>query len=181
MSIKINRKKFSKYKRAVNIDGNHLKLNKMGVEKRHQNGFSLVEVTIAMVVCLVVMLGLVTVFTFAVSYNAGNNSRSQALAIMQQQVELARSAKFTRNKTDNDPSRFDLTGGTKAAKIVNGADGGRFRVAISVDDDATTPAIDVNSTTTLKEIIISVTLDSPSPGWQTAIPAKVILRRTKAN
>lgn len=168
-------------KKAMNIEKNYLEFGKQKVNKLGQNGFSLVEVTIAMVVCLVVMLGLVTVFTFAVSYNAGNNSRSQALAIMQQQVELARSAKFTRNKTDDDPNRFDLTGGTKAAKIINGADGGRFRVDISVDDDPTTTAIDTNSTTTLKEIIVSVKLDSPSPGWQTAIPAKVILRRTRSN
>ena len=181
MSVKINCNKFSNYRRAVNIDENHLKFNKMRVEKKYQKGFSLVEVTIAMVICLVVMLGLVTVFTFAVSYNAGNNSRSQALAIMQQQVELARSAKFTRNKTDPPGSKFDMSGGVKTAKIINGADGGRFRVEISVDDDPTTPAIDINSATTLKEIIISVTLDSPSPGWQTAIPAKVVLRRTKAN
>ena len=167
--------------KAGNVEQNFLESGILQLSKKFQNGFSLVEVTIAMVVCLVVMLGLVTVFTFAVSYNAGNNSRSQALAIMQQQVELARSAKFTRNRTDNDPSRFDLTGGTKAAKIINGADGGRFRVEISVDDDPTTPIIDVNTATTLKEIIISVTLDSPSPGWQTAIPAKVIMRRTRAN
>ena len=146
-----------------------------------QKGFSLIEVTISMVVCLVVMLGLVTVFTFAVSFNAGNNSRSQALAIMQQQVELSRSAKFTRNKTDDGSSRFDLTGGVKSPLIVSGADGGRFRVQISVDDDPTTSAIDTDSATTLKEIAIAVTLDSPSPGWQTAIPAKVILRRTRAN
>ncbi len=168
-------------KKALNKEGIYLTFKNSKANKNSQIGFSLVEVTIAMVVCLVVMLGLVTVFTFAVSYNAGNNSRSQALAIMQQQVELARSAKFTRNKTDPPGSKFDMSGGVKTPQIVNGADGGRFRVEISVDDDPTTPAIDINSATTLKEIIISVTLDSPSPGWQTAIPAKVVLRRTKAN
>lgn len=167
--------------KSGNTEENAFKSDKLEANKASQNGFSLVEVTIAMVVCLVVMLGLVTVFTFAVSYNAGNNARSQALAIMKQQVELARSAKFTRNNTDGPTKDFDLNGGTKTPKIISGADGGRFRVVTSVDDDPTTPAIDVNSSTTLKEIIISVTLDSPSPGWQTAIPAKVILRRTKAN
>ena len=168
-------------KELASVEKNHLESDRPKTIELYQNGFSLIEVAVSMVVCLVVMLGLVTVFTFAVSYNSGNNSRSQALAIMQQQVELARSAKFTRNKTDDAGSKFDITGGTKFPFVINGADGGRFRVEILIDDDPTTTNIDVNSATTLKEITISVKLDSPSPGWQTAIPAKVILRRTRAN
>ena len=168
-------------KNGVNIKERFLKSGKSKSDKACQNGFSLVEVTIAMVICLVVTLGLVTVFTFAVIYNTGNNSRSQALAIMQRQVELARSAKFTRNKTDDGTKLFDITGGIKTSKTTTGEDGRTFRIDVSIDDDPSTSAIDVNSATTLKEIVISVELDSPSPGWQTAIPAKVVLRRTRAN
>ncbi len=176
-------------KKLIKMENIHSILNGKNTGKYKQKGFSLVEVTIAMVICLVVMLGLVTVFTFAVSYNAGNNSRSQALAIMQEHVELARSAKFTRNKTDDGSSRFDLTGGTKTPFKVNSADGNKFIVQVVVDDDYACPGIQPDTAfcassvqpATLKEVTISVTLDSPSPGWQTAIPAKVILRRTRAN
>jgi hypothetical protein len=35
--------------------------------------------------------------------------------------------------------------------------------------------------TTLKEIRVTASLAAPSPGWQTAIPATMILRRARAN
>ncbi len=55
-----------------------------------QSGFSLIEVVLALVILLVALLGVFLSFTYAISYNAGNNSRSQALAILQQQVEKMR-------------------------------------------------------------------------------------------
>ncbi len=162
-----------------------------------QKGFSLVEVTIAMVILLIVLLGVFVTFTYAVNYNAGNNSRAQALAVLQREVELYRSAKFTPNVTDNytppatpaspDDGRRDLTGGIKPSRIVTSADERRFRVAVVVDDDPFTPnnpnpQVDTtNKNVTMKEIAITVTLDSPTPGWQTSLPATVVLRRVRAN
>ena len=32
-----------------------------------------------------------------------------------------------------------------------------------------------------KEITVTVTLENPTPGWQTALPATVVLRRARAN
>lgn len=152
-----------------------------------QNGFSLVEVMFAMIIFLIAMLGIFSTFTFAVNYNAGNNARSQALVVMQQQVELSRSAKFTPTKTDTAP--FDITGGTKTAKSVTSADGNKFSVQITVDDDPFCPGTQPEDAfcttsiqpTTLKEIKIKVTLENPTPGWQTAVPAIVYLRRVRAN
>jgi len=159
-----------------------------------QKGFTLVEVTIAMVIFLIVLLGVFVTFTYAVNYNAGNNSRAQALAILQREVELFRSAKFTPNTTDSvtstspDDGRRDLTGGVKPTRVVTAADGNRFRVSVVVDDDPFTPnapnspQIDAtNKSVTMKEISISVMLDSPTPGWQTSVPATVVLRRVRAN
>ncbi|HEX8250893.1 MAG TPA: prepilin-type N-terminal cleavage/methylation domain-containing protein [Pyrinomonadaceae bacterium] len=146
-------------------------------ETKGEDGFSLIEVIIAMIILLIALLGVFLTFTYAVNYNAGNNSRSQALAVLQQEVELLRSAKFTPGTTD-----AVLTGGTKTPKIITSADGSRFRVEISVDDNPLTPnVVDVDTTKTLKEITIIVTSESPTPGWQTAIPAKVILRRVRSN
>lgn len=141
-------------------------------------GFSLVEVTIAMVILLVVLLGVFVTFTYAINYNAGNNSRAQALAVLQQQVEDVRSKKFTPEITD--PL---LIGGTRARQIVTSGDLGSYRVDIAVDNDLVTPAIQSTneSTTTLKEVSVTVALDSPTPGWQTSLPATVILRRVRAN
>jgi prepilin-type N-terminal cleavage/methylation domain-containing protein len=149
-------------------------------KKKSEEGFSLVEVVIAMMVFLVALLGVFATFTYAINYNAGNNSRAQALAILQQEVELMRSAKFTPAITD--PS---LTGGTKAARAPTfpPASGGSYIVEIKVDNDPSTAAIDSpgDTTTTLKEVTVTVKLDSPTPGWQTSVPATVILRRVRAN
>lgn len=145
-------------------------------ERKNERGFSLIEVIIAMIILLVALLGVFLTFTFAVNYNAGNNSRSQALSILQQEIELMRSAKFTPGVTD-----AELTGGTKTPKIMTSADGSRFRVEITVDDDPFTANVQTDATKTLKEITIRVTSESPTPGWQTAVPATVFLRRVRSN
>lgn len=155
-----------------------------------EEGFSLVEATVAMVILLVALLGVFVTFTYAVNYNAGNNSRAQALAVLQQEVELIRSAKFSPTWTDNyapsspDNGGRDITGGKKAQRIVTLANENRFRVDVTVDDDpSTTDVVDVDTTNTktLKEITVKVTLDSPTPGWQTSVPATVVLRRVRSN
>lgn len=155
-----------------------------------QKGFTLIEVTIAMVIFLIALLGVFVTFTYAVNYNAGNNSRAQALAVLQREVEFFRSAKFTPNTTDKftstnpDDGRRDLTGGIKPTTTVKSADGNGFRVAVVVDDDPFTPNNpnpQIDTTKTMKEIFITVTLDNPTPGWQTSLPATVVLRRVRAN
>ena len=152
-----------------------------------EDGFSLIETVIAMIILLIVVSGVFATFAYAINYNAGNNSRSQALAVLQQEAELMRSAKFTPTTTDNytpgtpDDGRRDITGGTKASRVVTSANGFSFKVQTTVDDDPFTAGVQVNSSTTLKEITITVTLNSPTPGWQTAVPATIVLRRVQAN
>lgn len=142
-----------------------------------QKGFSLVEVTIAMVIFLIALLGVFVTFTYAINYNAGNNSRAQALAVLQQQVELLRTAKFTSGATD-----ASLTGGRKPQITVSAADGGRYTVDVTVDDNPSTLNVFENdSTKTIKEITVTVALDSPTPGWQTSLPVTVVLRRVRGN
>lgn len=168
-------------------------LRDSGGNKSGQKGFTLIEVTIAMIIFLVALLGVFVTFTYAVNYNNGNSSRAQALAILQREVELYRSAKFTPNTTDSytpvlptpDDGRRDLTGGVKQTRLVTAANGNRFIVAVIIDDDPFTPnapsSPQVDATKTLKEVSITVTLDNPTPGWQTSIPATVVLRRVRAN
>lgn len=136
------------------------------VAVNEEKGFSLVEVVVAMTILLIVLLGVFATFTYAVNYNAGNNARSQALAVLQQEVELMRSAKFT--PTITDPT---LKAEIKLPKPAESADGNKFIVQIQV--------VDISST--IKEITVTVTLDRPTPGWQTSVPATVILRRVRSN
>ena len=144
-----------------------------------ESGFTLIETTCAMVIILIALLGVVTAFTYAINYNAGNQSRSQALALLQQEVEQLRAAKFTPAVTD-----ALLTGGTKPDRAVVSPTGSRFTVQIVVDNDPFTAGVQDDTAVpnpTLKEISITTRLESPSPGWQTAVPSRVLLRRVRSN
>lgn len=141
-----------------------------------QAGFSLVETTIAMVIFLIAVLGVFMSFAYAVSYNTGNSSRAQALALLQQKVEQIRSAKFVPTSTD-----AILTGGVKAGEVVTAPDGNLYKLQVTVDDDPFTPFVQTDATKNLKEVSITVSLERPTPGWQTSIPATVVLRRVRGN
>lgn len=147
-------------------------------ERSSESGFSLIEVTIAMIILLVALLGVFVTFAYAVNYNAGNSSRAQALTVLQQEVERMRSAKFTSGGTDD-----LLLGKQKTTRTVTSVDNNRYRIAVTIDNNPSTPAIETDESLkpTLKEITVEVTLDSPTPGWQTAVPATVIFRRVKGN
>ena len=166
-------------KNKISADASDIGRYSLHFEKQNSGeaGFSLIEVIIAFMIFLVALLGVFITFTYAVNYNAGNNSRAQALAVMQREVEQIRSYKFTPTGTD-----AQLTGGVKATKTVTSADNNRFKVGITVDNDPATAGVQGETTvTTIKEITITVTLDRPTPGWQTAVPSTVILRRVRAN
>jgi prepilin-type N-terminal cleavage/methylation domain-containing protein len=149
-----------------------------------ESGFSLIEVMIAFVIILVAMLGVAQAFTFAIAYNYGNKTRGQALAVMQDEIELLRSKKFTPGFTDP-----DLTGGIHT-KTVTTTSGSTFTVQDQVDNE---PLVDGTQDDTytclspqavaipcsIKEVTITVRLSAPTAGWQTAIPAVAILRRTR--
>lgn len=144
-----------------------------------ESGVTLVETTCALVIILIALLGVAFSFTYAINYNAGNQARSQGLAILQQEVEQMRAAKFTPFLTDT-----SLSGGVKTDRTVTTQTGIPFTVRISVDNDPLTAGVqnDVDvPIPTIKEVTISAQLASPAPGWQVAVPSTVILRRVRAN
>lgn len=149
---------------------------------RANEGFTLVEVVIALVIFLIAVMGVFATFAYAVNYNAGNNSRTRALTVLQQEIELLRSAKFT--PTIPDPTTTTnsiINAGTRTKTVKTQNEQYYYIVKTVIDDDPETPEVQVNKLTTLKEITITVTLDSPTPGWQTAVPVTVVMRRVRAN
>jgi Tfp pilus assembly protein PilV len=145
--------------------------------KPGQEGFSLVEVAVALVVIMIAMLGVFMTFTYAITYNAGNFTRAQSLAVLRRESEQMRSAKFTPSYTD--PL---LQGGNKADKTVTLPNGSSYLISEAVDNDPATLGIqDETTATSYKEITITVRSASGTPGWQTATPATVVLRRVKSN
>lgn len=144
--------------------------------KSDQTGFSLVEVVCAMVIFLIAILGVFVAFTYAISFNGGNSSRAQALTILQEKVEKMRSAEWTLTATDS-----KLAGGVKAQESVTLPDGNKFIVQVVVDDNPFDNAVLIDNSTKLKEISVMVKLDRPTPGWQTSVPATIVLRRVRGN
>ncbi|MBA2378693.1 MAG: prepilin-type N-terminal cleavage/methylation domain-containing protein [Blastocatellia bacterium] len=156
-------------------------------------GFTLLETIVAMLIMTISLLGALQAINYSVLYNAGNASRAQALALLQLEVELLRAAKFTPGGADNFPppgngdcrsdALRDITGGDKPECFVNAANGGRFSITTRVDDNPfnapNTP--DIDPTAQIKEITVEVVLASKTPGWQTAVPARVVIRRSMAN
>jgi type II secretory pathway pseudopilin PulG len=159
----------------------------------HSEGFSLIETLIAMFIIMIAMLGTLQAINYSVTYNAGNATRAQSLAILQQEAERLRAAKFTPAGVDSEPlpadgkcqanAQRDITGGAKNPCTINAPNGGDFIVRTWVDDNPYNApnTYDVVAGTRIKEITIEVGLASPSPGWQMAIPARVVLRRTIGN
>jgi prepilin-type N-terminal cleavage/methylation domain-containing protein len=160
-------------------------------ENKGESGFSLIEVIIALVILLIAVLGIFAAFTFATTYNAGNSRRSQSLSVLQEEVELLRSAKFTPTITDSyapatpDAGRRDISGGTKAVRTVTSkGDGNTYTILTVVDNDPVEPGIQdevVKPNPPLKEITLTVTPQSAGGSWITSYPTKVVFRRVRAN
>jgi type II secretory pathway pseudopilin PulG len=153
-------------------------------ENSREAGFSLIEAAIALVIIMIALLGVAQSIAYAVTYNAGNNSRAKTLAILQQEVERLRSAKFTPTLTDPMLLGCDIGQPCSTSTVSSGPIS--FVITKTIDNDPSTPGIDdeseiLSADTSFKEIKVSATLASPSPGWQTAIPAEVVLRRVKSN
>ena len=63
-------------------------------QRMNNNGFTLIETTIAMLVMMVVGLGATSLFLYSVRYNSGASQRSIAMAIAQQRLEVLRGAAY---------------------------------------------------------------------------------------
>lgn len=145
--------------------------------RKDEDGFSLIETVIAMVVLSIALLGVVSVFAYSIKFNTGNNVRSQALAVLQQKAEQIRAAKFTPLVTD--PT---LIGGVKPVETLTAADNATYRVEVTVDDDPFTDGLQVDSSKTIKEITIVVRLQQNiRDNWVFSIPTSIVIRRVKGN
>ena len=123
-----------------------------------ESGFTLIETMFALVIILIALLGVAHSFTYAILYNMGNATRTQCVAILQQQVEQLRAKKWTTNGVD-----AALASGQTVQHIPSN-NGGQFSVTITVDDDPFTDGVQADTTSNLKEITVVVKLDAPSPG-----------------
>ena len=158
-----------------------------------ESGFTLIEAVVAVVILMIVVMGVFGAFTFATTLNNGNSGRSQALSVLQKEVELLRSAKFvdqlaggadSYTPTDcNDPRR-NLTGtadGAPRTLTCPAADGASYTIQTEIDDDPFTLGQQVDATKNLKEIRITVTRPARPGSWEAAFVTRAIFRRVRAN
>src|SRR5713226_7069957 len=61
----------------------------------NEQGFTLLETSIALVIMMVVTLATGSLFVYAINYNSGSGDRSAALAIAQQRMERLRKSSFS--------------------------------------------------------------------------------------
>lgn len=142
-----------------------------------ENGFTLLETTIALVLMMIVALGSASLFSFSIYHNSGGSDRAVAMAVAQQAMEALRSARFT--STSIDPT---LNAGTITQTGVV-RDGRLFNVTRIVDDNPATPAIETDVNSTLKRITVSVTPQSIGRGWAAGAGGTITLitQRSMAN
>jgi len=136
--------------------------------KRHpagasEQGFTLIETSIAMMILMVAGLAVAGLFTYSIRYNTGGTDRAVAISIAQQQIEQLRVVAFT-----------DSTLNVSAATVLTPdivSNGRTYRVTKTVTGSNN----DAGGNPTLKTITIRV--DPTSPGWA-GLPA--ILRTSRS-
>ena len=117
------------------------------------DGFTLIEVIIASSMMIVLVVGVLSAFSYATNINRANNIRSQALTILQNEAEYYRSLRFKRSSTP-DPAldaRVNHSLGIKKS-----GDGTDFNVTVTIENLPNTPggAAPSNAAVTLKRITI---------------------------
>lgn len=104
-------------------------------------GFTLLETSVALVVMMIVTLGAASLFVYAINYNNGSNDQALALAVAQQRMERLRRTPF------NDT----LLNTASATENVTNA-GRSYTVTTTVCSTS-----DCGGSTTLKIITVQVT------------------------
>lgn len=100
-----------------------------------EQGFTLMETCVSLVVMMIVSLGIASAFTYSINNNTGGGDRALALAVAQQQLERLRNVPF------NDASlTATSTSGTSQTVTVPVGDGENrsFTVWTRIDDDTAT-------------------------------------------
>jgi Tfp pilus assembly protein PilV len=139
-----------------------------GSRRGGEEGFSLIETTIAMLLMLIVALGSASLFSFSIYNNSGGSDRALALAIAQEAMESLRGANWNGTTTD---ARLNA-----ATTVQNGVIRGDNR-----SFTLTRKVVDISPT--LKSITITVSTQSIVTGWASGAGGTITLmsQRSRAD
>jgi prepilin-type N-terminal cleavage/methylation domain-containing protein len=150
------------------------------VKRIEESGFTLVEVVIASVIMVILCVGTLTVFSYAVRVNRGNNLRAQAMSILQKEVEYYRSLKFVPVG-----SSAELNAGTFTnLRTRTSPDGRVFNISVTIDNDPLTTGVQttpLDADCKFKEITITVVPQVAETSWLANLKTDVTIQRVRAN
>ena len=136
------------------------------IQKKNEQGFTLIETSIALVVMMVVALSMSSLFMYSFQNNIGGNDRVLAMAVAQRQLEQLRSVKFD-----------DSTLATGTTTLPSVTEGNRsYSVVRTITDETNWNA----TLKHLKKISISVTPVTGVKAWQRTAVVLVSHRSTLA-
>jgi Tfp pilus assembly protein PilV len=122
------------------------------IQKKNEQGFTLIETSIALVVLMVVALSMSSLFMYSFQNNVGGNDRALAMAVAQRQLEQLRSVSF---------DDATLAAGTTTLPTVT-AGGRNYQVVRTIADETNSDG----TLKKLKKISISVTPTTGVKAWQ---------------
>ncbi len=111
-------------------------------ERASEGGFTLIETMISIVIMVISVLGMASLFTYAINYNSGADARQQAMAVAQKRMERLRDVAFTH-------ASLNATAGT--SEDVTSA-GRQFRVTTTITN---TPAAGTPIYKTISVAVVS--------------------------
>lgn len=149
----------------------------------HQTGFTIVEVIVAASIMIVLCVGILSVFSYVVKINRGENLRAQALSVLQAEVEYYRSIKFVPGAETaadlNNHRNLELRAGTHTRPPRTSADGRVFNITVTVVNVA--PPSTVEELCRYKEIRIVAVPQVAENGWLANLRTDVTIQRVRSN
>lgn len=155
-----------------------------------EKGFTLPEVIVAGIVMVILCVGLLTVFSYVTNVNRGNNIRAQALAALQQEIEIYRSLRFVpglHTAADLPNHRHpQLYAGTWTRPQITSASGMVFNVTVTVTNlsyEPRQPPSETEEACTFKEIVITAVPAVTQEGWlsDANLRTKITMQRVRTN
>ena len=150
----------------------HRRLQDRQAKTRHgQQGFTLLEAAISLVILMIIGIGVASLFTWAIKANANADDRELAMAIAQKRMEWLRTIPFT---TQTRGVAFSFPNGGLAATATDGVTetvtnaGRRYTVNTVIQDLSAVPTGQPDAgAATVKSIKISVTPASAQTAFET--------------